>query len=384
MMKAVHFGAGNIGRGFIGLLLSQAGYEVCFVDVNEAFVSQLKQRGEYPVTLASEGQETVTVTNVTALSSATHAEEVVAAIAVADIVTTAVGVSKLKHIAGVMAQGISKRLAVSTAPLHVIACENAIGGSAQLKELVFAQLDEQDRSRADASIAFPNAAVDRIVPLQHHEDILKVVVEPFFEWVVDSSQMISGYTPIEGVHYVDNLDPYIERKLFTVNTGHCSAAYLGYLRGYETIQQVMTDKELTSLVREVLEETGAVLVNKYGFDKAVHSKYIDKILERFINPSLTDEVSRVGRSPIRKLSPNDRLVLPALQAYERGLSYTALTRSMAAALMFNVQDDPEAVELQASIADIGVEATVTQYTGIAVEHEIHKSIIVQYGKLNSF
>lgn len=380
-MKAVHFGAGNIGRGFIGLLLSQAGYEVTFVDVNEAFVSQLQERGEYPVTLASDGQETVVIKNVTALSSVTHGEEVAAAIAEADLVTTAVGVSILKHIAGVLADGISRRVAVSSAPLHVIACENAIGGSAQLKELVYAKLDEAARAKADASVAFPNAAVDRIVPLQQHEDILKVVVEPFYEWVVDSSQMIPGYTPVEGVHYVDNLEPYIERKLFTVNTGHCSAAYLGFLRGYETIQQAMADEALTAQVREVLEETGAVLIQKHGFDQAEHSKYIDKILERFRNPALTDEVSRVGRSPLRKLSPNDRLVSPALQAYDRGLSYAALTRSMAGALLFNVSDDPEAVELQAAIAELGAEAALAKYTGIAADHPVHKSAMEQYAKL---
>ncbi|MDF9841610.1 MULTISPECIES: mannitol-1-phosphate 5-dehydrogenase [unclassified Paenibacillus] len=380
-MKAVHFGAGNIGRGFIGLLLSQAGYEVCFVDVNEAFVSQLKERGEYPVTLASEGQETVIVKKVTALSSVTHAEEVAAAIAEADLVTTAVGVSILKHIAGVVADGIKRRIAVSDKPLHVIACENAIGGSAQLKELVYAQLDDTARAKADASVAFPNAAVDRIVPLQQHEDILKVVVEPFYEWVVDASQMLPGYTPVEGVHYVENLEPYIERKLFTVNTGHCSAAYLGFLRGYETIQQAMADENLTALVREVLEETGAVLVQKHGFDSAEHSKYIDKILERFRNPALTDEVSRVGRSPIRKLSPNDRLVSPALQAYDRGLSYKALTRSMAGALLFQAADDPEAVELQAAITELGVEAALTKYTGLAADHAVHQSVMAEYAAL---
>lgn len=380
-MKAVHFGAGNIGRGFIGLLLSQAGYQVTFVDVNEAFVSQLQARGEYPVTLASDGQETVIVKNVTALSSVTHADEVAAAIAEADLVTTAVGVSILKHIAGVVAEGISRRVAVTSAPLHVIACENAIGGSAQLQELVYAKLDEAARTKADASVAFPNAAVDRIVPLQQHEDILKVVVEPFYEWVVDSSQMIPGYTPVEGVHYVDNLEPYIERKLFTVNTGHCSAAYLGFLRGYETIQQAMADEALTALVREVLEETGAVLIQKHGFNEAEHSKYIDKILERFRNPALTDEVSRVGRSPLRKLSPNDRLVSPAQQAYDRGLSYAALTRSMAGALLFNVSDDPEAVELQGAIAELGVSAALAKYTGIAADHPIHQSAMEQYAKL---
>ncbi|WNS46776.1 mannitol-1-phosphate 5-dehydrogenase [Paenibacillus sp. MMS20-IR301] len=380
-MKAVHFGAGNIGRGFIGLLLSQAGYEVCFVDVNEAFVSQLQERGEYPVTLASEGQETVIVQNVTALSSVTHAEEVAAAIAEADLVTTAVGVSILKHIAGTVAEGIKRRVAVSDRPLHVIACENAIGGSAQLKELVYAQLDEAARAKAETSVAFPNAAVDRIVPLQQHEDILKVVVEPFYEWVVDASQMIPGYTPVEGVHYVENLEPYIERKLFTVNTGHCSAAYLGFLQGYETIQQSMADEALTAKVREVLEETGAVLIQKHGFDAAEHSKYIDKILERFRNPALTDEVSRVGRSPLRKLSPSDRLVSPALQAYDRGLSYAALARSMAGALLFKASDDPEAVELQAAIAELGAEAALAKYTGLAADHPVHQAAMEQYNKL---
>lgn len=381
MMKAVHFGAGNIGRGFIGLLLSQAGYEVTFVDVNETFVTQLQKRGEYPVTLASEGQETVIVKNVTALSSVTHAEEVAAAIAGADLVTTAVGVSILKHIAGVLAEGIGRRLAGSTAPLHVIACENAIGGSAQLKELVYAKLDSEVRAKADISVAFPNAAVDRIVPLQQHEDILKVMVEPFYEWVVDASQMLPGYRPVEGVHYVDNLEPYIERKLFTVNTGHCSAAYLGYLRGYGTIQQAMADEGLTALVREVLEETGTVLVQKHGFDAEQHSKYIDKILERFRNPALTDEVTRVGRSPIRKLSPNDRLVSPALQAFDRGLGYTALSRSMAAALLFNVSDDPEAVELQAAVAELGAAVAVAKYTGLAADHAVHRSVMAEYDKL---
>lgn len=377
-MKAVHFGAGNIGRGFIGLLLSQAGYEVCFVDVNEQVVAALRERGEYPVVLASEGRETLTVRNVTALSSVKQAEETAAAIAEADLITTAVGVSILKHIAPAIAQGISRRLGASSAPLHVIACENAIGGSAQLKEQVYGHLSEAERKQADAVIAFPNAAVDRIVPLQQHEDILKVVVEPFYEWVVDASQMLPGYRPVEGVHYVEQLDPYIERKLFTVNTGHCSAAYLGFLRGYETIQQAMADAELTALVREVLEESGAVLVGKHGFDPAEHAKYIDKILERFRNPALTDEVARVGRSPVRKLSPNDRLVSPALQAFGRDLSYSALTRSMAAALLFDVQDDPEAAELQAAVAAEGASAAVARYTGIAEDHPVHRSVMEHY------
>ena len=380
-MKAVHFGAGNIGRGFIGLLLSQAGYEVCFVDVNEELVSELKARGEYPVTLASEGQETTVVKGITALNSASEPEAAARAVAEADIVTTAVGVNILKFIAPTIAEGLKLRLQGEAAPLHIIACENAIGGSTQLKEHVYGLLDEETRRKADSSIAFPDAAVDRIVPLQQHEDRLKVVVEPFYEWAVDRSQMLDGFKPVEGVHYVDRLEPYIERKLFTVNTGHCSAAYIGFLKGYETIQDAMKDDEVAEHVRAVLDETGAALIHKHGFNPAEHQAYIATILDRFRNPALTDEVVRVGRSPIRKLSPGDRLVSPAMLAFESGLAYKSLAKSMAAALLFDVPEDPESAELQRSVREIGPSDTASKYTGIAGEHPIMGELMEHYEAL---
>jgi len=382
-MKAVHFGAGNIGRGFIGLLLSQAGYEVCFVDVNEELVFELKARGEYPVTLASEGQETTVVKGITALNSATEPEAAARAVAEADLVTTAVGVNILKFIAPTIAEGLKLRLQGDAASLHIIACENAIGGSTQLKEHVYGLLDEETRRKADSSIAFPDAAVDRIVPLQQHEDRLKVVVEPFYEWAVDRSQMLDGFKPVEGVHYVDRLEPYIERKLFTVNTGHCSAAYIGFLKGYETIQDAMKDDEVAEHVRAVLDETGAALIHKHGFDPAEHQAYIATILDRFRNPALTDEVVRVGRSPIRKLSPGDRLVSPAMLAFESGLAYKSLAKSMAAALLFDVPEDPESAELQRSVREIGPSDTASKYTDIAGEHPIMGELMEQYEALKA-
>ncbi|MDF2649615.1 MAG: mannitol-phosphate 5-dehydrogenase, partial [Paenibacillus sp.] len=250
-MKAVHFGAGNIGRGFIGLILSQAGYEVIFSDVNDSLVELLQQRKSYTVRLANEDEETFTVSNVTAINGK-NLEDVARAVAKADLVTTAVGVNILKHIASGIAKGIEMRIQRGAAPLHIIACENAIGGSTQLKEHVYTHLREDLRYKVDASIVFPDAAVDRIVPIQHNEDPLQVTVEPFYEWVVDESQMLEGFHRIDGIHFVKHLEPYIERKLFTVNTGHCSAAYLGYLHGFTTIQDAMANSQIASLVRHVM------------------------------------------------------------------------------------------------------------------------------------
>ena len=124
-MKALHFGAGNIGRGFIGKLLSDAGFEVTFADVNETVVTELQKRNQYDVKVVGENRVIETVKNVTAVNSSTSA--VVDCIAVSDIVTTAVGPTVLNIIAKSIAQGIEKRAAANnTSALNIIArCNNA-------------------------------------------------------------------------------------------------------------------------------------------------------------------------------------------------------------------------------------------------------------------
>lgn len=383
-MKALHFGAGNIGRGFIGLLLSQSGYEVIFSDVNETLVTELQKKGTYTVTLANKTADQLTVSGVTAIDG-TNIDTVAAAVAEADLVTTAVGVNILKHIAAGIARGIERRIVEGREDkLHIIACENAIGGSTQLKEHVWHHLDEAMKGKAEERIAFPDAAVDRIVPIQHQASPLSVTVEPFFEWVVDASAMFSGYKPIVGVHYVDDLLPYIERKLFTVNTGHCTVAYLGYLKGYKTIQQAMLDAEILDDLKKTLKETGDVLIAQYGFDQTQHDDYVEKIIDRFRNERLTDDITRVGRSPIRKLSPQDRLVKPALLAYERGITPVHLSKVMAAALCFHSPDDAEAMELQQSIKEKGIEQTITEYTSIPVGHPVYQLIMENYRSMAKY
>ncbi|MCZ8522300.1 MULTISPECIES: mannitol-1-phosphate 5-dehydrogenase [Paenibacillus] len=379
-MKAVHFGAGNIGRGFIGLLLFQSGYEVCFVDVNETLVSELQRRGAYTVALASDAQESYQVRGVTALPGG-DLDRVAEAVAGADLVTTAVGVNILKSIAVGIAKGVKLRLQAGGGPQHLIACENAIGGSAQLKEHVYSYLSEEERRQAEGRLAFPNAAVDRIVPVQRHEDPLHVTVEPFYEWVVDGSQMLPGLPQIQGVHYAGSLGPYIERKLFTVNAGHCCAAYMGFLYGKATIQESMADERIAGEVRGLLGETGRLLTAKYGFDAEEHQAYIGKTMERFRNPHLTDEVARVGRSPVRKLSPNDRLVRPALGLQAMGVRPVHLARAMAAALRFRAEDDPDVRLIEAEIGEHGLSAAIRRFTSLEEDHPVHALILEQYEEL---
>ncbi|MDN4527248.1 mannitol-1-phosphate 5-dehydrogenase [Fictibacillus fluitans] len=378
-MLAVHFGAGNIGRGFIGNLLYQSGYETVFVDVNEELVSLLNERKQYTVVLADESQQEQIIKNVSAVNSSTDAEKAVEMVAKADLVTAAVGPNILPFIAGTIAEGLKKRTAASDAPLNIIACENMIGGSTLLKEKVFEKLNEEEKQQFETRFGFPDAAVDRIVPNQSNEDKLMVKVEPFYEWAVDQTKIVGTKPDVEGITYVDDLKPYIERKLFTVNTGHAAAAYLGYYGGVPTIDQAMKNPEIKEVIEGAVKETGNMLISKYGFEREAHEAYAAKIVNRFTNPYISDEVTRVGRSPIRKLGPNDRLVSPAKQYHElTGDMPASLIKVIAAALLYDYKEDPEAVNVQETIASNGLEQAIEQFTEIPAASELSKAIVSQY------
>ena len=163
-MRAVHFGAGNIGRGFIGQLLHESGYDITFVDVRDDVVDALKTEGRYEVILADEGEEHIPVDRVTALHSGGDAEEVTKRLAEADLVTTAVGPSVLPVIASAIAKGLLERVRLGGAPVNVIACENMVGASQALRGFVMEHVPAACAESVEEIAGFPNAAVDRIVP----------------------------------------------------------------------------------------------------------------------------------------------------------------------------------------------------------------------------
>lgn len=378
-MLAVHFGAGNIGRGFIGNLLFHSGYETVFVDVNAEIVHLLNEKNEYKVVLAEPGQQEDVIKNVRAINSAENPDQVIEAIAKADLVTTAIGPNILPLIAGLVAEGLRNRADQSNRPLNIIACENMIGGSTLLKEKVYEKLTKAEIAQFDDLFGFPDSAVDRIVPNQTNEDKLMVKVEPFYEWVVEETKLVGEKPDIPGITYVQDLVPYIERKLFTVNTGHALAAYFGYYYGEEFINKAMENPQIYELVEGALSESGEFLVKKYGFNAEDHAKYIQKILQRFSNSHIVDEVTRVGRSPIRKLGPNDRLVSPARQYSEViGQEPVNLLKGVAAAFLYDFQGDEEAVKIQSTIEGIGIDKAIETFTHISSESTLFQTIIEQY------
>jgi mannitol-1-phosphate 5-dehydrogenase len=363
---AVHFGAGNIGRGFVAQFLHESGYEVVFADVSDELIGALQTQPSYLVHEIGEGARDHVVDGYRAINSATHEDEVVAAIASADLVTTAVGARILRFVAPVIAKGLAAR-AGDAAPLTVIACENAIGGTDILAEEV------RQHGPADNAV-FANCAIDRIVPEQHGG--LDVTIESFSEWVVDRTPFAGSEPDIVGVTWVDDLQPFIERKLFTVNTAHAAAAYHGHDRGWVQIREALATPELQAEVRAVLDETKALLVEKHGFGPAEQQAYIEKTLKRISNPDLPDTCERVGRGPLRKMSRHERFIGPAAELAERGGEVWNLLNAVGAALRFDVPEDAESVELQALLASgEPADRIAATITGLEASHPLFPHLV---------
>lgn len=224
---------------------------------------------------------------------------------------------------------------------------------------------------------FANSAIDRIVPGQDPDAGLNVKIETFYEWVVDKTPFAEhGHPEIPAIHWVDNLTPYIERKLFTVNTGHAAAAYYGHVRGKATVDEALADEDIRAIVHDCLAETSNLIVKKHSIGVQEQKDYVDKIIKRISNPMLKDVVERVGRAPLRKLGRNERFVGPAFELAEMGEKVDALLGAMEQAFYFtDVEGDEESVELGKILKENDAKSVVEKVCGLKDGDKLFSKVI---------
>lgn len=382
MKKAIQFGAGNIGRGFIGALLSKAGYHVVFADVNKEIIEKINEDKFYTIHVMDVECTEEKIENISGVISTS--DDILKEIVESEIITTAVGPVVLPRIAPTIAKGIQLRKEAGLKSyLNIIACENAIKASSQLEEEVKKYLNEEEVQYLEEFVGFPNCSVDRIVPPVQSENILDVVVERFYEWNVEENAFKGSIPQIEGMNLADNLMAYIERKLFTLNTGHAITAYFGYLKGYSTIDESIKDEVIYDFVKKAMTESGQGLIAKYNFDEEVHLKYIDKIIGRFKNPYLKDDVARVGREPLRKLNENDRLIKPLITARGFNIETDSLLLGVGAALHYDNKEDAQSRELQSLIKEKGIRESIAEISKISEDTDVLDKIEKYYDEVKN-
>lgn len=340
MKKAVIIGAGNIGRGFIGQIFSEGGWEVCFLDVSENVVNTLNLRGEYPLDIVtSSGNERRIIRNVRAVNG-NDRENAAHEIASSDICVTCVGAKAIRFIIPNLCAGIRLRLAESGKPLDLLICENLMDADEYIRSLLEPELTPAEL----ASVGLVETSVGRMVPVPDpellKEDPLLVRAEAYSVLPCDRDAFrgeipdVPNLAPSAPFRYI------IERKLYIHNMGHALCAYLGMLRGYTYISEAIGDPAIRAIVREAMTESALALSAKFGRPLSDLMAHTSDLIRRFGNTGLGDTCARVGADIPRKLAASDRLTGAAGNVIETG-SHPAWTAVGAgAALALYLKENP--------------------------------------------
>jgi mannitol-1-phosphate 5-dehydrogenase len=387
MKKAVMYGAGNVGRGFLGQLFSESGYEVVFIDIAPALVAALNERRSYRLRLVSnEGSQDILVKNVRAVSGQ-DVEAVAAEIASADIMATAVGANVLPRIAPAIAAGIARRARLADPrPLNIIVCENLKDAPRILYGYLQARLSTENHGQAGAYLAtqvgLVDAVIGRMVPLVppelQQQDPSLVLAEPYKVLPVNRAGFIGEIPAIVGLEAHDHFEAYVDRKLYLHNAGHAMLGYLGHLKGLTYGYEALEDADIRPWLWRALDESQRALAAAHGLDAKQLDAHVQDLLHRFANRALGDTVFRLARDPLRKLGKSDRLVGAALLALAQGIRPEALAAGIAAALSFDDAQDPAALDLQKRIAERGLDAILSELCKLQPQDELAQMVKARY------
>lgn len=368
-MKAVMYGAGNIGRGFIVQSFYESGYETALIDVNMAVINRLNEDHRYPVYITKNGQyEIHMIENVRGVDGR-DVDAVAHAIAEADLMATAVGVNILKFIAPNIAEGIKKRFALGIrTPLNCIVCENMIGADHYLAGMIKDCLNDEEKAYFDEYFAAVEPSIGRMVPATPKEisekEPLAVCVEEYFELPVDKAAFKGEIPPVKNFVPFTPFDFYIQRKLFMHNMSHAVTAYLGKQKGYTYIWEANADAGIRANAAAALDAISRAMSAEHGVALAELKAFSENLLVRYENQLLGDTVDRVGKDTVRKLGENDRLIGAAKLCVKHGIDPEPICLGIAAALKFAPEDDEAACRVASFCRERGVAEALKEFSNL--------------------
>lgn len=372
--KLVLFGAGKIGRSFIGQLFSRSGYEVVFIDIDQRIIDALNQEHSYRVFICDTDQETIVVENVRGVQGK-DVDKVVREIVSADILAVSIGKNGLKHIIPTLSHGLLER--EKTHPgrkVDIILAENMRNADVFMCDALAEVLPESYPLRQRVGLV--ETSIGKMVPFgvdQPDGDVLSVYAEAYNTLIVNKEAFKNPTPVIAGMEAKENMKAWVDRKLFIHNFGHAAVAYLGYTHhpGLTFLWEVLEDEYIRTFVREAMQQSATALQHEYpGIFSTGHlQEHINDLIQRFSNRSLGDTVFRVGCDLYRKLSSDDRIITPLMSAYKRGLPYDRIAKVLASALRFKATDIngkmyPPDIEFHERLKEYGTLHTLEEISGL--------------------
>jgi len=388
LKNAIQFGAGNIGRGFMGQLFWEINYHIIFIESNKNFVDLINKEKQYPLKLLDaykKNKSDLIIDNIESILIDDN-KSVSSSIENADVISTAVGVTHLEEISSVISNGIAKRKASHHYPIDIYLCENNFDAPRKLKNFVYKNLSPGLKKWTDKNVGFVGMIVARMVPQSFKSlkevDPLFVVADAYHKLIYDGKAVRNNQLPIEGMYPVYNYLAEFDRKFFTYNLGHAALGYLGYIKEYKYVHDSFKDNFIIKIFNGALDETSLALSKKYPGDINLEQqkKIRIDVLTRFGNPMLKDTVFRIGRDPIRKLSKFDRIIGSLNLCLDNGVFPENIIKICASAYNFDYSGDTSAVKLKQLIDKEGIEKAIHKISGINPSTEIGQKIIEYFHK----
>lgn len=388
------FGAGKIGRSFIGQLFGQSGYNVVFCDVDQALINELNRRKSYPVIIKGKTEETIQVKNVRAVSVLDY-DAVIQEVATASILAVSVGKNALEKIIPVIAEGLKRRQELTPGrPLDIIIAENMRGAG----EFIRSGLGEflPENYPLEKMVGLVETSIGKMVPIMTDEELkndpLLIFAEPYNTLILDKLAFKGEIPNVKGLSPKENMQAWVDRKAFIHNLGHATAAYVGNFYHPEAnyIFEVLSDKKILETTRKTMLQAAEILVSYYPDDFTFNDlkEHTDDLLSRFQNRALKDTVFRVGQDLPRKLGIDDRFAGIIQMAQKLGLQYNLIVFAMAHGFFFRKTNDYEKTNLQdelflLTLKDKGLEKTLILLCGFHPEKnkELLNELKILYSNL---
>ena len=369
------FGAGSIGKSVAGYVFRKLGFEILFVDVNRAVVDDVNMRKSYKIFRSCGDLNPETVDKISAINLSSEAA-ICTVICSVDYICTAVGVQGLDSVAAVLAKGIKARKAAGVLkPLRILLCEN----HSEIHSYMLERLKKHLAHEELEGVYLIETSIERMTkPFSRKEYEFDVVAEEHYPVIISRDRVYMDDLYLKNPEYflpVENIQAYYYRKLYTNNLGHAVLGYMGYLRDYKNIVQSINDPEINTILQGALDEAGKMLIARYGFREYDMVSHLEKLVSRFSNEGLSDEVERVARSPIRKLSRGERLLGPAVLCLENGIYPANIIKTIHFAVRYFNPNDRESIELNRVYKERGMEHILENICGLHRDELLYRELL---------
>ncbi len=343
--KIVIFGAGKIGRSFIGQLFGCSGYKVVFIDVDPVIVTRLNQQGNYRIVIKGEIEEEIIVPNVKAIS-ALDKDKVVDAVSTAGIMAVSVGKNALEKVIPVIAAGLIQRFTNNPGiPLDIIIAENMRSSASFVRTILKKNLPSG--FPVETMVGLIETSIGKMVPImplaELENDPLVIFAEPYNTLILDGKGFKSTIPSVKGLAPKNNIKAWVDCKAFIHNLGHATAAYYGYSLHPDAVYmyELLDDSDVFRFTRAVMIQSSEILRTAYSddFTAADLNDHIDDLLYRFRNKTLKDTIFRVGHDLVRKLSTDDRFMGVIHLAMQYRKPFDMILEAMSLGLCFRAKDE---------------------------------------------